>query len=101
MKKIYRNIRVLAVNNGNRRGFNVYVEFSGQREYLMTHRHNGPMFMLLKDGISYADIKRCNPDKVLALSPAWKGRKDSVKVGNMIRHLQRTIDEYLVDREIA
>ena len=39
MKKNNRNIRVCAVNNGNRDGFNIYLDFSGQREYLI---YDGP-----------------------------------------------------------
>ena len=35
------NIKVVAENAGQEHGFNIFIDFSGQREYLMYHRHNG------------------------------------------------------------
>ena len=100
MKHYTRNIVVLAENNGNQHGFNVYLVFSGQREYLFTHRHNGPMYSLLKDGVRVADMQRSIREKAI---PTLCGRKGSITVTkqllNSMQHLLIMIDDYIKDRE--
>ena len=53
-----RNVRIKAENNGNKNGFNIYIVFSGHKEFLMHHRHNGLLYGILKDGISISDLRR-------------------------------------------
>ena len=74
-----RGVRVFAINNEKVHSkFDIYLEFSGQREWLMMYRHNGIIFNTLKDGISLADLRRL------------KGRdRDKFK------HIIRVIDEYI------
>ena len=91
-----RNVRVLAENNGNRDGFNIFLEFSGQREFLMHHRHNGLLYARLKDGVTVADARRWRP--------ARKGRRRAGKNGadelqGAVRHLLSVIDSYLHARQ--
>ena len=100
MKRYSRNILVVAENNGNQDGFNVYLVFSGHREYLFTHRHNGPMFVMLKDGIRLADLQR----SVRTMNiQCLCGRRMSIAaarhlLGSM-RYLLVVIDEYIEDRD--
>ena len=100
MKRYNRNILVFAENNGNQHGFNVYLVFSGKREYLFTHRHNGPMFSMLKDGVRLDDIQRGVREMNI---PTLCGRKSNVavtkKFRNSMRYLLVVIDEYIIDRE--
>ena len=89
MRNTNRSILVVAENNGLRPGFNIYLDFSGQREYLMYHRHNGLLYNALKDGMHIDEIKRyrCSYRSVVGK-----------KLANMIAHLEKVIDEYLADR---
>ena len=100
MKSYSRNILVLAENNGTNNGFNIYLIFSGQREYLMTHRHNGAMYRMLENGIRLSDMQRGirEMDEQLLY-----GRRTGITItrqlyGNM-RYLMTVIDEYIEDRE--
>ena len=100
MKRYNRNIMVFAENNANRCGFNVYLVFSGQREYLFTHRHNGPMYSVLKDGVRLADMQRGVREMNI---PTLCGRRGGIPVTkqlrNSMRYLMVMIDEYITDRE--
>ena len=91
-----RNIRVLAENNGNRGGFNIYLVFSGQKEYLMYHRHNGLLYGLLKDGIVIDDVRRWKPSRT-GVSRA--GKSKASQLYDMVSHLMSVIDDYLTERE--
>jgi len=100
MKRYSRNILVLAENNGNLHGFNIYLVFSGQREYLITHRHNGAMYGMLKDGIRLADLQRGVREMNI---PIPRGRRkgiiDTEQLRSSMRYLMVVIDEYIEDRE--
>ena len=100
MKRYDRNILVFAENNGNQHGFNIYLVFSGQREYLFTHRHNGAMYIMLKDGIPLGDLHRGVREMNV---PALCGRRNGIivtkQLRNSMRYLVTVIDEYIEDRE--
>ena len=82
MKRADNRIRVIAVNNYKVESrFDIYLEFSGQREWLMMHRHNGFLYRLLHDSISLSELRRL------------KGREQ-----RQIQYLLKVIDEYLEDR---
>ena len=99
MRKSNRNIRVLAVNAGRKSGFHIFLEFSGQQEYLMTHRHNALLFRLLKDGMALDDIRRWRPSHLYrGKTGAVRRGSGSVCLDNMVRHLILVIDAYLLDR---
>ena len=79
-----RSVTVLAVNNGNASGFNVYLDFSGQKEYLMWHRHNGFIFNILRHGRKLSDLRRLS----------GRERRE-------MRYLLTVIDEYLEEEKSA
>ena len=91
-----RNIRVFAENNGNKNGFNIYLDFSGRREYLMHHRHNGLLYGLLKDGAVVADVRRWTPAQMGA---GRIGRTGAAQLYDVVSHLLTVIDDYMMDRE--
>ena len=100
MKRYSRNILVFAENNGNQSGFNVYLEFSGQREYLFTHRHNGAMFRLLKDGIRLDDLQRGIQENNISIPLGSKANSIATRqIMNSMRHMMVVIDDYIADRE--
>ena len=89
-----RNVRIFAVNNGNKAGFNIYLDFSGQREFLTYHRHNGLLYGLLKDGVRADDLRRSAPSR---------GRGGNRLRGRRLRgtlsHLLLVVDDYTRERE--
>ena len=96
--KYNRNIRVLAENNGVKDGFNIYLDFSGQREYLMSHRHNGLLFRLLKDGTAVDDIRRWSPPQSGCIRTH---RRSNTRICRMVSHLVAVIDDYMIEREVC
>lgn len=101
MKTNENSIRVYAVNNRNYEGFNIFLEFSGQTEFLMFHRHNGLLYNLLKDGKTIGDLRRLVPQKYLCLgsNPRSNGRKKVENLKRSLNHVNRVIDEYLEYRQ--
>lgn len=79
-----RGVMVVAENNGSARGFNIYLDFSGQREFLMWHRHNGFLFNLLRHGRRVSDLRRLS----------GRERRE-------MRYLMVVIDEYLQEEKSA
>ena len=82
MKGQENRIKVFAVNNYKVESrFDIYLEFSGRREWLMMHRHSGILYNLLRNGVTLGELRR------------FKGRDQ-----NRVQYLIRVIDEYLEDR---
>ena len=99
MKKYGRNIRVFAENNGEKDGFNIYLDFSGQKEYVYTHRHHFALYNALTDGIFLADLQRGVQKKQYH---AIYGRKHGITVMREIREQMQymlvVLDEYINSR---
>lgn len=85
-----RNVRVFAQNREGRTGFNIYLDFSGQREFLFTHRHNGLLYNLLKDGVRTDDLRRWTPRRN---TPSCR------RLQGMVSHLLAVVDAYAAERE--
>lgn len=94
-----KNVRVFAENRELETGFNVYLDFSGQREYVMTHRHNGLMYQILKDGISLEELKRIKPHQHLVKQGFHYTGNVSSKSERQIMHLIRVLEEYVEEVE--
>lgn len=101
MKNLNRNIRVIAENTNGGPGFNIYLDFSGQREFLLFHRHNGLLFSLLKDGICVSDLVRLTPwkDNNGYVQTTKRRRRYAKKLVGMVSHLLDVIEEYMEERE--
>ena len=82
------SLKLLAVNNGNISGFNIFLEFSGQQVFIAYHRHNGLLYSLLSNGITLGDLRRWKPKKTYP-------RKSVHRLCNTVKHLLRVTDEYL------
>ena len=96
MKMQSHNVKVIAINNGNKEGFNIFLDFSGQREFLMHHRHNGLLYNLLKDGMRTDALRRWEP--------VCHGRNKRVRgkrLESMVMHLLAVVDDYIEEREYA
>ena len=53
------NVSLTAKRNEKFRGFDIYINYLGNSEYLMHHRNNERIFLLLKDGIAIDELERC------------------------------------------
>ena len=94
MRSAYRNVKVVAVNNGDKEGFNIYLDFSGQREFLVHHRRNGLLYNFLKGGVRTEELRRWTPS-------ARRGvrRLSGHRLQGMISHLIAVVDDYTQERE--
>lgn len=91
-----RNIRIIAENAKLKDGFNIYLDFSGQKEYLIYHRNNGRLYNLLKDGVAVADMKRWSPAKIGSYRTKKTG---AAQIYDTVHHLISVIDSYMIERE--
>ena len=96
MKNTNPNTHILADTHHIDGGFDIYLEFSGKREYLIMHRYNPFLYAALKNGVSLEQWRR---------EKAWKPNS-GVRNGRMVRqlenaakHLNAVIDDYLEHRE--
>jgi hypothetical protein len=92
-----KNVHIFAENDGNISGFNIYLDFSGKREFLVKHRHNGLLYPLLKDGIQLDALLRWEVAGVSSKSLHIRGRqrKKSERLANQVYNLIRMVDEYI------
>lgn len=94
MKNFMRNVRITAINNGGADGFNIYLDFSGQREFLMHHRHNGLLYALLRDGVRTDELRRWTP----SVGRSSRSRATANKIRGMVDHLLLVVDDYAAER---
>lgn len=98
MKNVNRNIRVLVENSATLDGLNIYLDFSGQREYLIFHRRNGFLYHLLKDGMPLQELRRWKVSTMTRSTDRRRRPRRSVVMDNAIKHLLAVIDSYLLER---
>ena len=91
-------ITLYAKNAEGQNGFHLYLDFSGQREYLMTHRDNPAIYQLLKDGLAVSALRRLGP---AALHAKSYRRKHWNKTQNSLNHILLVADDYIADRQAA
>ena len=97
-----KNVRVICFNN-NKGSLDIYMEFSGQREYLMTYRHNGPIYDVLCRGISLDDLRRYDAK----IAPTYsrihlkEHKRTAGHLRHTIDHILNVADEYMAERESA
>lgn len=87
-----KNVRVFVKNREGRSGFNIYLDFSGQREFLVSYRRSGLLCNLLKDGMCADDLRRWTPRRRNARNHRLQG---------MVSHLLAVVDAYAAEREMG
>ncbi len=97
MKRKSRNVRVLVENRLGSGGLNIYLDFSGRREYLMTHRRSGLLYGLLKDGTSLDEMRRWKPADIVARAGNNPRSSLNRKLVNMVDYLLLVIDDYMME----
>lgn len=100
MKKAIKNVKIIAIKPDDRNDIFIYLDFSGQREFVMAHRHNGILYKILKNGISVEDFNRMNLSRLNSKikGPNRKRRSESVK--SVINHLKKVVESYLDERRV-
>ena len=96
MKNGARNVRIIAVNAAGKHGFDIFLDFSGQREYLMSHRHNGALYSMLCDGASLDEMRRWRP--AAGRRQSGVHRRHSETLHSSVRHLLLVVDDYLLEQ---
>lgn len=91
-RRSIRNVRLEAVNNENKPGMKINIDFSGQKEFLMTYRHSAMIYKLLADGKGIDELKRFKAGK------SYKGQTRSryyKKQFDSLSHILKVADSYL------
>lgn len=79
MKNREHAIRVIAQNNYKVHGmFDIFLEISGQKHFVMSHRHNGILFGMLKNGMTLGKLR------------SLKGREKG-----QVKYLLTVVDEFI------
>ena len=96
-----RNNRILAENSGNNSGFDIWLELSGEQHYLMHHRHNAIMYVLLKDGISLGELVRWKPENAAIVKRYFGGVsiRQIDKMANSVANVLKTTEKYLAEMQ--
>lgn len=91
------NNRIFAENSGNSSGFDIWLELSGERHYLMHHRHNAMMYVLLKDGISLGELARWKPQNAAIVKQYFGSvsTRQIDKMTNSAANVLKTAEKYL------
>ena len=87
-----RNVRLEAVNNESRPGMKIYLDFSGQKVFLMLYRHSAMVYRLLAGGKGIDELKRFKARK------SFKGQTRSryyKKQFDSLNHILKVADSYL------
>lgn len=93
------NNRIFAENSENRSGFDIWLDLSGERHYLMYHRYNIMLYVLLKDGISLGQLARWKPENAAIVKRYYGGisirqiDKMTSSVANVLKNAQTYLNE--------
>ena len=95
------NNRILAENSGNSSGFDIWLDLSSERHYLMHHRHNAMMYVLLKDGISLGELARWKPEKAAIVKRYFGGVsiRQIDKMANSVANVLKNTEMYLAEMQ--
>ncbi len=93
-----RNMRI-QIAKKHEYGFNVYLDFSGQREYVITHRKNDMLYFLLKDGVVVSDLRNITMRELSGRLKMSITSRSVKKAANSLNHLMNVIDDYLTYRD--
>lgn len=103
-----KNMRLIVEGSTEWEWFDIYIDFSGNREYLMPHRPNILLFNLLRGGVTLGELER-NMWKMVSdvslsgkrfkkgqTNPRLKYRKNQArKLENSVGHLINVVNEYI------
>ena len=102
MEKKEKNITLVASESNDKGWFNVYIDFSGHKEYLMPHRNNTRIYKMLCSGISIEALQRVAKKEAADMTISQyryvgeKGKLKLKRIKNRSRKLENSIDHLLL-----
>ena len=103
-----KNVRVIAISNRNEDTFDIYIEFSGRKEYLMSHRYYSDIYYTLSKGIRIKELYRIKQKMITSKAlPGHRYNKGKVmtylkeiknhsrKLENSLNHIIAVAEEYI------
>jgi len=93
MYRNLKNIRVVAMKNRDKATANIYLDLSGQRQFVTTLRMSGPLCRMLHNGVRMETLKRWNGESYQKNCPGKYIRKGKLK--HSVDHVIRIIDDYI------
>ncbi len=93
------NVKITVDTPRTKKGFDIFVEFSGQNKARLTSCNSDLMYCYLKDGKYYSELKRWKPKKNMRKHGSPYDRHSKVVLSRMITRLDRTIDNYITEME--
>lgn len=108
-KRENRNVKLIAEGEFDKDSFDIYLDLSGERHYLMTHRKNNGILKILKEKKSLEEFRRLIDKKKSKISNKYNrygkercnklgysgSRNKSRKQENSAAHILRVTSEYL------
>lgn len=82
-----KNVRIFATSRYGIDGISLYIDFSGQREYMMNYRYSKELYKHLKKGVSLEDLRNMG-----------RGRHDSrtgQAIAHAAKHITKVADDYI------
>ena len=114
MNKKNNNIKLVALEGINTEWFDIYMDISGNKEYLMSHRRNNVIFNYLKQGIKITDYNRdiqrfitllasskCRFNKGTASAKRKRYKNQMRKLQNSLEHIFTVANDYTYEAESA
>lgn len=90
--KAYHNIRLVAVKSNHHEGFDFFLDFSGQREFLMSYAYNGLIFKEFRDGRTLSELYRWHPKQMSYLA--------GKKMASSMTYIKRRVEEFIAERQL-
>lgn len=82
-----KNVRIFATSRYRRDGINLYIDFSGQREYMMHYRYNKALYRCLSKGVSLDELRELGRGRHAA--------RAGQAVAHAAKHITKVADDFI------
>lgn len=82
-----KNVRIFATSRYSRDGINLYIDFSGQREYIMSYRYSRDLYKCLKKGIALEDLR--------AMGRGRHDTRNGQTTAHAAKHIAKVADDFI------
>ena len=82
-----KNVRIFATSKYGVDGINLYIDFSGHREYMMQYRYNKALYKRLRGGVALEELR--------ALGRERHESKLRQAVAHAARHISKVADDFI------
>lgn len=104
MKKAENHMTIYAVPHGEQGGFSVWLDYSGQKEFVADHRCSPALFQMLSGGISLGKLRRscgnfCHLGAKVYRHTERAVRRNESALNKSVSRLCQRIDRVLAEME--